>query len=96
MWNLDGGDLLEEFVHVSVLLFIDRGRWGRRPRLDIPALRRPPWRFEALQTREWDLKRASTDFTKSDTCLHLATAFSSRQGLICVGRNAWGYLDLPQ
>ena len=32
----------------------------------------------------------------TDTCLHFATTFSSRQGLSYGGRNAWGYLDLPQ
>ena len=36
--NLDGGDLLEELVHVSVFFFIDRGRWGRGPRLNVSAL----------------------------------------------------------
>ena len=46
---LDGGDFLEEVVHTSVLLFIDR-RWrGRGATFDVTAaMRWPPWSVEAL------------------------------------------------
>ncbi len=49
---LDGGDLLEELVHVSVLLFIDRRWWGWGAGFDVTAaLRWPPRSIEPLGMR---------------------------------------------